>query len=219
MAFAAGALVFPGGRVDAGDRDLGQRFAHLDADDAAARVAAIRETIEEAGVAIGLDRICDAATVTQLRAHLHDGVPFADALAALDLGLTLDCLVPFARWRPNFQETRTFDTRFYLAALPPGAADASVDATENVHVFWATAQRVLDDAAAGRAHVIFPTRRNLERLAALADFAAASAHAAQFAPTTITPWIEQRDGIACLCIPDGLGYPIISEPMANAVRG
>src|SRR5436190_15559166 len=42
MAFAAGALVFPGGRIDDADRLLGEK---LGADPAA--VAAIRETIEE----------------------------------------------------------------------------------------------------------------------------------------------------------------------------
>ena len=49
MAFAAGALVFPGGRIDAADRDLG---ATLDV--AAATVAAIRETIEETAVPAAL---------------------------------------------------------------------------------------------------------------------------------------------------------------------
>ena len=49
MAFAAGALVFPGGRIDADD--------HLTAETLgtdAAKVAAIRETIEETGLAPGL---------------------------------------------------------------------------------------------------------------------------------------------------------------------
>ena len=49
MAFAAGALVFPGGGVEAGDHALAARVAGaMDRDEAAARIAAIRETIEEA---------------------------------------------------------------------------------------------------------------------------------------------------------------------------
>src|SRR5205823_13990935 len=50
MAFAAGALVFPGGRIDDADR---QFAATLGLEDGAA-VAAIRETLEETAVPIGL---------------------------------------------------------------------------------------------------------------------------------------------------------------------
>ena len=49
MAFAAGALVFPGGRIDAADRELGETLG-IDA----AAVAAIRETLEETAVPVGL---------------------------------------------------------------------------------------------------------------------------------------------------------------------
>lgn len=51
MAFAAGALVFPGGRIDPGDHLLADTVQQ---EDATARIAAIRETIEEAGIAVGL---------------------------------------------------------------------------------------------------------------------------------------------------------------------
>ncbi len=218
MAFAAGAIVFPGGRVDAGDRMLALRFPDLDPDDAAARVAAIRETIEEAGVAIGLTGEAGPQIIARLRAQLHDGMPFADALTHAGLALDLSPLVPFARWRPNFSETRTFDTRFYLAETDT-ACDASVDATENVRLFWAGAQTALDEAEAGRVRVIFPTRRNLERLAALGSFQAACAQAAAIAPDTITPWVEDRGGARFLCIPEGQGYPITTEPLGSAMRG
>lgn len=219
MAFAAGAAVFPGGRVDAGDRALAARFPALDPNDAAARVAAIRETIEEAGVAIGLHPTPEADAVARLRAHLHDGIPFADALAGLDLSLDIAALVPFARWCPNFKETRTFDTRFYIVRLPEGAAQASVDETENTRLFWSTAHAVLTAADDDTLRIIFPTRRNLERLAALGSFAAARDQALAIAPATITPWIEEHAGTRFLCIPDGLGYPETREPLATAMRG
>lgn len=218
MAFAGGAIVFPGGRVDAGDHRIAERLDRDDALDTAARIAAIRETIEEAGVAIGV-RGLDAAGVARVRAHLADGTPFADALAAAHATLDVDALVPFARWRPNLREMRTFDTRFYLAALPADAATASVDATENVRLFWATAQSVLNDADAGHVRVIFPTRRNLERLALFGDFAAARAQAEAIAPELIAPWIEDRDGEPYLCIPANRGYPVCAERMASVARG
>ena len=219
MSFAAGAVVFPGGRVDPGDRMLAARFPDLDPDDAAARIAAIRETVEEAGVAIGLHGKSDATTVARLRDHLRDGVVFADALAALQLDLAPDMLVPFARWLPKLHMSRVFDTRFYLAELPEGAPAASVDETENVRLFWASAQQVIDDADAGGVEIIFPTRRNLERLAQFDSFAAACAQAAQIAPELVSPWIEERGGVRHLCIPEGRGYPVCSEILTAAIRG
>lgn len=219
MTFAAGAIVFPGGRVDAGDRDVARDFPGLDPDDAAARAAAVRECIEEAGVAIGLSPAPDAAAVEHLRAHLVDGAVFSDVLAAMGLTLSLDDLVPFARWCPNMHQTRNFDTRFYIARLPENAHPARVDATENVRLFWATAQSVLDQADAGQVSIIFPTRRNLERLAMLQSFDAAVAQAAAIPVELIAPWIEEHDGERHLCIPDDRGYPVTREVLTTATRG
>ncbi|CAN5220330.1 NUDIX hydrolase [soil metagenome] len=218
MAFAGGATVFPGGRVDPGDHALAARFEG-EPDDIAARIAAIRETIEEAGVPIGLTPMPDAATFVALRAALHAGVAFGAALH--DAGVTIHPhgLVPFARWLPGHRERRVFDTHFFLAALPAGAPEPVVDATENTRVFWSGAQAVLDDATAGRQHVIFPTRRNLERLARFASFAEACADATAYPIRTVSPWIEDRGGVPHLCIPDDLGYPVTSEAVTSAKRG
>ena len=219
MRFAAGAIVFPGGRVDAGDKLLADQHADLDPDDAAARIAAIRETIEEAGVAIGFKDLPDAAHLHLMRAQLLDGMVFGDVIAAAGLRLDLDALTCFARWCPNMKETRNFDTRFYIARLPDEAAAASVDATENVRLFWSTARGVLDEADAGRVQIIFPTRRNLERLAKLKTFDAARAQAGTIAPDMITPWFETRDGERYLCIPSDRGYPVTAQPLSSAERG
>jgi 8-oxo-dGTP pyrophosphatase MutT (NUDIX family) len=219
MAFAAGAIVFPGGRVDPGDHMLAANFPEIDGDDAAARIAAIRETVEEAGIAIGLDGAIDPASIAQLRKYLHEGLVFADALAALRIQLRLDLIVPFSRWRPPAPERRIFDTRFYLAEARDEALTATVDETENVRLFWATARQVLDDADAGKITVIFPTRRNLERLAQFADFDAARADTRRFPAQLIVPWTEDRNGVPHLCIPENIGYPICSEAKETALRG
>jgi 8-oxo-dGTP pyrophosphatase MutT (NUDIX family) len=74
MAFAGGAAVFPGGKVDPADFDYAQMLSSpLPIDEAAARLAAIRETIEEAGLALGLSGVSDAANCVAARAALHDG--------------------------------------------------------------------------------------------------------------------------------------------------
>jgi 8-oxo-dGTP pyrophosphatase MutT (NUDIX family) len=214
MSFAGGALVFPGGRVDPADRALAA-VTPGDHDEAAARIAAIRETIEEAGLGVGLD---GGGDLTSVRAGLHEGRAFGELLHDAGLTLALDRLVPFARWLPSGVRHRVFDTRFYVARAPEGVGEASADGSESVRCFWASAPDVLADADAGRATIIFPTRRNLERLATFACFDEAAAHAASHPMETITPWIEDRDGARHLCIPEGLGYPVTSEPLESAMR-
>lgn len=215
MAFAAGALVFPGGRIDADDHVTAGDKA---VPDAAGRVAAIRETIEETGIAPGLVPVPDAAAVQALRDGTAAERPFADLLAGLGLALDLEALVPFARWCPNFRETRRFDTLFFLAEAPADAPDPAVAEAEAVRAFWAGAAEILAEVDAGRAHVIFPTRRNLERLAGFASIAEAYADAARHPVTRITPWVAEVDGVPHVCIPEGIGYPVTSEPLETARR-
>lgn len=217
MAFAGGALVFPGGRVDAEDRALALRDLPGN-DHGAARVAAIREMIEEAGIAVGLSPQPDALQLAAIRGGLHHGASFGELLVAHGLRIDPAALTPFARWCPRHANMRIFDTMFFVARLPEGAAAPVVDATENTRVFWASAQAVLDDADAGRVTIIYPTRRNLERLAQFAGFDEAVANALRHGTPMITPWIEPRDGAEHLCIPDDAGYPVTAERLRDAKR-
>ena len=217
MAFAAGALVFPGGRIEADDQASAARLAPTLAD-GAARIAAVRETIEETGIAAALQPSPHADAVDRLRQGLAAGAPFHGLLTEHRLALDPEALTPFARWCPNFRETRRFDTLFYLAEAPAGANVATADRTEAVRTFWASAASVLQEIEAGRAHAIFPTRRNLERLARFASLAEARADAAAHPVRKITPWVEDRDGRRFVCIPDDAGYPVTAEPFETARR-
>lgn len=219
MAFAGGALVFPGGRIDPEDHALAATMTGETPGDweLAARIAAIRETVEEVGLAVGLSPGADAA-LDALRASLHAGEPLGHLLAAHGLRLEPEALVPFARWCPQYAHARVFDTRFYLARMPDAAAGAVADGTENVRAFWSTARDVLDEAAAGRAKLVFPTRRTLERLATYRSFEDAMADARRYPVRTITPWIEARDGEEYLHIPDDLGFPVTFARLADALR-
>ena len=209
MSFAAGAVVFPGGRIDEADRELGG--------DAAAKVTAIRETLEESAVAVGLGTVA-AADGPALQAALIGGEPFAGLIDRLGLRLDPNALVPFARWRPAFAHARIFDTRFFLARAPAGDWNPIPQPGECAAAEWASAADLLARIAAGTATAIFPTKRNLERLATYADFDSAVADASRWPTDTITPWVETRDGVECLCIPEGSGYPVTSEPRATAFR-
>lgn len=215
MAFAAGALVFPGGRIDPGDEAAA---AGSGLDDGAARIAAIRETIEETGIAPALNPPPGRDAAESLRRGLAEGVPFTELLARQGLTLDLAALTPFTRWCPAFRHARRFDTIFYLAEAPPGAPRAIADEAEAVRAFWATAADVIAELDAGRAHAIFPTRRNLERLACFGSIEEARADAARHPIETITPWVEERGGRKWVCIPEGLGYPVTAEPFDSAMR-
>lgn len=216
MAFAAGALVFPGGRIDPADRNSASAFPDLD--DAAARIAAIRETIEETGIAPAIHPVPEGPALAALRDALEGGASLTPLLESEGLALDLAALTPFARWCPNFRETRRFDTLFFLAAAPHDAPEPIFSAREAVRAFWASARDVLAEVDGGRAHAIFPTRRNLERLARFASIAEARADAAHHKVCRITPWIEQRDGAPHVCIPENIGYPVTSEPLETARR-
>ena len=221
MSFAGGMAVFPGGRLDEVDRELAARIDHGcdDDDEAAHRIAAIRETAEETGLAIALKGQMDAQRAAVMRQSLLEKGELAPVLDEFDLKLDLDALVPFARWLPlGLSHSRIFDTRFYLADLGTGAVDIAVDATENTKLFWVSAQGALDMAERGEIKIIFPTRRNLERLAQFDDFAAAKAHARATPIRTITPEVFEDGETRVLRIPSDLGYPVHSEPLTKAQR-
>jgi 8-oxo-dGTP pyrophosphatase MutT (NUDIX family) len=204
LAFAAGAYVFPGGRVDPEDGAIAARLCpDLAPDEGAARIAAVRETWEEAAVVVALRP-----------APTPEAAPFVDPLADFDAG----ALIPFARWLPKGEATpRRFDTRFYLARGESGDAPIA-DGVESVQAFWATAEQVLERCRAGQGRAIFPTRRLLERLARFADFDEAREEAERLPPRIITPWVEERDGSRWLCIPGDAGYPVVEERIETAAR-
>lgn len=222
MRFAAGAAVFPGGRVDADDHRLAQIWAPtLPPADAAARIAAIRETLEETALAVGLDG--DAAHDPARRLAMRDALmreqPLSSLMGEFGLSLDVDALVPFSRWRPNFNHDRVFDTRFYIARAPSVDHDLVVVESENSEAFWIGAGEAMRQADSGELHMIFPTRRNIERLAGFASYDDALDSARRFPPRRITPFVEERDGRSHLCIRDDCGYPVTSEVFDSAMRG
>lgn len=219
MRFAGGAAVFPGGRIDPADRDLAARLGIADAssadpDQGAARIAGIRETLEETGLAIALERPVSAAEAADARAFLLEQGALAPVIERFGWRLLPDRLVPFAHWCPPSEGA--FDTRFFLADLGSGQVDITVDETENTRLFWASASEILarDDLT-----VIFPTRRNLERLAQFACFDDACADAARHPIARLSANVVDRDGEAWLTIPDGFGYPVLGQTLESAKRG
>jgi len=213
MAFAGGALVFPGGRIDDGDRSLA-------ADEASsAAVAAIRETVEETAIPAGLDPVPDEALSIQLQRELLADEPFGALLQRHGLRLDLDSLIPFARWVPKFHSTRRFDTLFFLAKAPAPLREPRVVEGECSGASWITAAEALERDRVGDAKLIFPTRRNLERIALHESFEALRSDAQAHAIEPITPWVEEIGGENFITIPEGIGYPVTRERLDGLWRG
>jgi glyoxylase-like metal-dependent hydrolase (beta-lactamase superfamily II)/8-oxo-dGTP pyrophosphatase MutT (NUDIX family) len=183
MAFAAGAHVFPGGRVDAADADpaLAARsvvsaehaVAALGGDLSpeaalAAYVAALRETFEEAGVLLA-DTSAPVARIREARSALLAGQATLPRVAAeLDLTLRTDRLVPLSRWVTPAPSPRRFDTRFFAAQLPDGA-EPSFEGDEVAAHTWLRPADGLGAMAAGEIVLWLPTSSTLQQLEFVTD--------------------------------------------------
>ncbi len=206
---------FPGGRVDTADRALAEA---LNRPHEAAKITAIRETIEETAVIPALDSAVDPALGSELQQALLDGADFEALIAQYRLDFSLDALIPFARWMPAFKQPRKFDTMFYLVAAPIGNWRPNPQPGECVAAEWASPADLLDRIDKGDASAIFPTKRNLERLAKHSAFDTALSDARAHSLETIIPWVEEIDGVRHVRIPDDRGYPIVAEPLDTAFR-
>ena len=214
MAFAAGALVFPGGRIDEADRQLGSELG-IDA----AAVAAVRESVEETAVPVALTPSPTPQQAVELQQALVADQSFAELLRSAGLSIDPGALTPFARWVPKFHAVRRFDTLFFVAHCPDGAWQPRVVEGECARAEWVTAAEVLERDARGEARLIFPTRRTLERLAQHADFEAIRADAVAHPIEPVTPWVEERDGEKFITIPSHLGFPVTEERLDGLWRG
>jgi 8-oxo-dGTP pyrophosphatase MutT (NUDIX family) len=187
-------------------------------EDLALRIAAIRETLEECGLLLSDHHHGDRG-VHAMRESLKSGQELAAIVRAYDLVFDFAALVPFARWCPPEGSTpHRFDTHFYLAVVGDSHGELSADGTETQRCVWHSAAEVLAEEEAGRARLIFPTRCNLERLAQFDRIENLVAHAHSTEVAMISPWVERRNGEDHLCIPEGLGYPVTSQPLTTAIR-
>jgi 8-oxo-dGTP pyrophosphatase MutT (NUDIX family) len=85
-------------------------------------------------------------------------------------------LVPFSRWITPPQVKIRFDTWFYLAPLPEGAAPR-VDGSEVVDVRWYEPSAALAATERGELLLVFPTIKHLEQLSGFGSVAELLAHA------------------------------------------
>ena len=216
MAFAAGAWVFPGGRIDEADERLGRA---LGTEDGGARVAAVREAVEETAIPVGLSPLPSPEMAAELQRELLNGAELDPLLDRHGLQLDLDLFVPLARWVPKFHAKRRFDTLFFLVRAPEGDWIPNVVERECTGAHWVSAEEVLRRDRAGELQLIFPTRRTLERLAQHGSFDAMTADARAHAIEPISPWVDEVEGKRFIAIPEDIGYPVTRERLEGLWRG
>lgn len=219
--FASGALVFPGGKLAAGDSDprlprLCSGAEGLSTEQLALRVAAIREAFEESGVLLarsrGAARMVGPERIEvlgpQYRKALDKGeIGIADMLEREGLELACEALVPFAHWiTPTFMPKR-FDTYFYLA-VAPGEQVAGHDGREMVDSVWLRPDVALAEAAAGLRTLVPATELNVQLLGEQPTVATAIAAARERPLVAVLPEvIEAAAGSPrTLRIPANAGY-------------
>ena len=222
--FASGALVFPGGKLDPADRDAAWSEASFGWDEIAAeerplRIAALRESFEEAGVLLARRRsgeafIADSALLEARRSNAAGEISFRQVVDHLGLKLDLLALTRFARWITPVMMPKRFDTYFYAAIAPKDQLAVS-DGSETVDAEWISPHHALALAEAGERTIIFPTRMNLKLLAEATHAADAVARAAERKDIVVTPWVERREHGQVLVIPPDAGYGAVEEDLAK----
>jgi 8-oxo-dGTP pyrophosphatase MutT (NUDIX family) len=238
MKFAPGAFVFPGGSVDASDAapeigwygpDPEEFGARLSASAELARAlvcAAVRETFEESGVLLAgpadggaLTPVFDSTVPGSTpsgpswqadRAALIAGeLTLAALLASRGLVIRADLLIPWTRWITPEGESRRFDARFFVAALPPGQRPTG-HAAEADEVAWLRPADAIAAARAGDMSLLPPTATTLNEFAAVAAAGGGVADLLAMRRTIepICPRLVVEDGETWLVVPDEVEYPL-----------
>ncbi len=225
--FVGGAYVFPGGGVDAGDRDpavvarctgrsdvQASELLELGAGALGYFVAAIRECFEEAGIMLaeapsGPVSFADPATGARFEEHrrrLNAGeAAFAAILEAERLTLPLDRLCYFSHWITPEGAPRRYDTRFFVATLPEGQT-ALHDDDEVIASTWVRPADALARHRAGELDLMFPTVRHLEAIGRFATSAELWDAASAAEVPTIQPRITVEGPGVRILLPGDPGF-------------
>ena len=243
--FVGGAYVFPGGAVDLLDGGAEAEALSVGRSDAEAStllgvesgglaywVAVVRETFEEAGLLLadrvgGPDLLAgdpeEEARFAAARAAVNAGtLRFLDVCREERLQLGVSDIHYFAHWITPRGAPRRYDTRFFVAAAPPGQI-AAHDAGETIAEVWISPHDALERHRAGEIEIIFPTIRNLQvigRFATSGELLAAAARASSAVPTIEPRVVPDGNGMR-IVLPGDPAYerPPVADPGDGTARG
>ena len=239
VAFMGGAYVFPGGRVE--DADSDERWlaimdgitlatdAMSDVTSSAAlafHVAAVRETFEEAGVLLARDpdgRMVSLTTrekaelLRERQAVAAGRTRLVDLVASRHWRLAADAIVYFAHWVTPAIEARRFDTRFFLAAVPPDQVPAH-DAEETTDGTWLRPSDAIARCRDGTLALPPPTWTTLRWLEPFSDVASALAWGRQKHVPRIEPGFIQHDDTRIVTLPGDVSMPDVEGFEAKETR-
>jgi 8-oxo-dGTP pyrophosphatase MutT (NUDIX family) len=158
-------------------------------------VAALRELFEEAGVLLARTAAGSAIEAASIgsnqvaseRNAIREGtLAFSEFLAAHDWYADARELTLFSHWITPRSEPRRYNTHFFFAVAPPGQA-ALADTVETHDGAWIAPSEALERYRSGGLHLVYPTIKHLERLAAFDSVDAALAFARRKPVLTILP--------------------------------
>jgi 8-oxo-dGTP pyrophosphatase MutT (NUDIX family) len=228
--FVGGAYVFPGGAVDPLDGGADAEalcYGRTDAEASALLgqpsgglaywVAVVRETFEEAGLLLaerpgGPGLLAgdaeEKARFAAERLAVNDGSRrFLDLCRDEGVRLAVGDIHYFAHWITPRGAPRRYDTRFFVAAAPPGQV-AAHDAGETIAEVWITPEEALARHRSGEIEIIFPTIRNLQaisRFVTSSELLAAAARASSSVPVIEPRVVADGNGMR-IVLPGDPGY-------------
>lgn len=223
-AVLGGAYVFPGGKLDDADclpslhQRLDQPVAHLHrqlaepeltpSTAAGLYVAAVREALEECGVlyartAQSTSPNHDETQRQEWQRSLHAGVSFENLLVQENLQVDTQPLAPWSRWItpvvPSVTNKR-FDTRFFVAALPPGQSPVH-DNLEAIDSLWLSPREALERYWANALSFAPPQIMTLASLTRFKTVADALHFAKSRKPPCVLPEPFDENGVRTICYP------------------
>lgn len=143
--FLPGYVAFPGGATDEEDAAHAERW--FGAPGEAPRACAVRELLEEVGLALTANGLRAAAVD-----ELESSPPRADQLREI------------AHWIAPEDVPVRFDAR-YFAVAAPGDVEPEPDGHETAHAWWASPSSLLDEWAIERRKLYWPTYFTMRELA------------------------------------------------------
>lgn len=237
MAFAAGMHVFPGGRIDEVDR-IGDipwwpsafdpnRLTASESQARALVVGAVREVFEETGVLLAVDAqgrtpVEDSRWEDDRKAVAASSAALADVLRRRDLAIDPGLLPAWTHWVTPEIESKRYDVRFFVAAVPEGQGARDVSGEADL-VRWVAPAAALADYARGDLPMLPPTVATLADLVDFPDVAAVLAHAPQREVRPLMPRPRVEDDVVAWDVVDLRDWSVVvrlpAEPAGSEVEG